>query len=375
MYSSGSLTQAKELFQQALEPDFSLADYSLYYLALISFKEGNLDAAKQFLSQLRRVYPQSIWFHPAQLQQAKIDLAEKNYIQANETLRSLRTENGVKPEIIDEAIFLQAQTQEALADLSHAYGFYSELRALSPRSRWAAPARAAVRRLREKYPDQFGLNTTQANVEEADRLTREGEYGEAEVLYKKLLSNSSDSTLRRRILPKLTDLYLSLRKRNEAIPLLEQIARDYPKSPEAPKALYQIGQILWNRHDNAQALNYFRQVMDRYPTSPYIERSRYAAADIHESFGRKKEAIALYTGIIKNFPNSQVHDDAASRLAWLYYRDREWAQAYTTFQKLAANGKDNAFRTAGLYWQGRSAEKLGNAETAHPNLSTDRRRQ
>lgn len=364
LYSSGSLTQAKELFQQALEPDFSLADYSLYYLALISFKEGNLNIATQFLSQLRRGYPQSIWFQPAQLQQAKIDLAEKKYTQASEALRSLRAENGVKPEIIDEAIFLQAQAQETLADLSQAHGFYSELRTLSPRSRWAAPARAALRRLREKYPDQFGLNTTQATADEADRLVREGEHNEAEVLYKKLLNNNPEPVFRRRILTKLTDLYLSIRKRNEAIPLLEQIARDYPKSPEAPKALYQIGQVLWNRHDNAQALDYFRQVMERYPTSPYIDRSRYAAADIYESFGRKQEATALYRGIIKNFPNSQVHDDAASRLAWLYYRDREWAQAYATFQKLAANAKDNAFRTAGLYWQGRSAEKLGDAESA-----------
>src|SRR5258708_4695458 len=64
LYSSGSLTQAKELFQHALEPDFSLADYSLYYLALISFKEGNLDAAKEFLPQLRRRYHKRIWFHP-----------------------------------------------------------------------------------------------------------------------------------------------------------------------------------------------------------------------------------------------------------------------------------------------------------------------
>src|SRR4029450_9679611 len=364
LYSSGSLAQAKELFQQALEPDFALADYSLYYLALISFQDGNLDAAKQFLSQLRRGYPQSIWFYPAQLQESKIALAEKKYTQANEILRSLRAENGLKPEIIDEAIFLQAQSQEAVADLSQAHGFYSELRTLFPRSRWAAPARAAVRRLREKYPDQFGLSTAQATADEADRLVREGEYGEAEVLYKKLLSNNPEATFRRRILTKLTDLYLSLRKRNEAIPLLEQIARDYPKSPEAPQALYQIGQVLWNRHDNTQALDYFRQVMERYPTSPYIERSRYAAADIYESFGRKQEAIALYMSCIKTFPNSQVHDDAASRLAWLYYRDREWAQAYATFRILAANAKDNAFRTAALYWQGRSAEKLGEAETA-----------
>jgi len=31
LYSSGSLDQAKELFQQALKPNFSLADYSFYY--------------------------------------------------------------------------------------------------------------------------------------------------------------------------------------------------------------------------------------------------------------------------------------------------------------------------------------------------------
>jgi soluble lytic murein transglycosylase len=363
-YSSGSLAQAKDLFQQALEPDFSLADYSLYYLALISFKEGNFDAARQFLSQLRRRYPQSIWVHPAELQRAKIDLAEKRYTQASEALRSLRTEKGVRPEIVDEAIFLQAQAQEAVTDLSQAHGLYSELRTLFPRSRWAAPARSALQRLREKYPDQFGLNTAQAIADEGDRLVREREYSEAEVLFKKLLGNNSEPNFRLRILTKLTDLYLSVRKRNEAIPLLEQTARDYPKSPEAPKALYQIGQILWNRHDNAQALDYFRQVMERYPTSPYFERSRYAAADIYESFGRKQEAIALYTSIMKSFPNSQVHDDAASRLAWLYYRDGDWRQASTAFQSLAAHAKENALRTAGMYWQGRSAEKLGDEETA-----------
>jgi soluble lytic murein transglycosylase len=363
-YSSGSLAQAKDLFQQALEPDFSLADYSLYYLALISFKEGNFDAARQFLSQLRRRYPQSIWVHPAELQRAKIDLAEKRYTQASEALRSLRTEKGVRPEIVDEAIFLQAQAQEAVTDLSQAHGLYSELRTLFPRSRWAAPARSALQRLREKYPDQFGLNTAQAIADEGDRLVREREYSEAEVLFKKLLGNNPEPNFRLRILTKLTDLYLSVRKRNEAIPLLEQTARDYPKSPEAPKALYQIGQILWNRHDNAQALDYFRQVMERYPTSPYFERSRYAAADIYESFGRKQEAIALYTSIMKSFPNSQVHDDAASRLAWLYYRDGDWRQASTAFQSLAAHAKENALRTAGMYWQGRSAEKLGDEETA-----------
>ena len=91
--------------------------------------------------------------------------------------------------------FFRPSHKKAVAALSQAHGFYSELRTLFPRSRWAAPARAAVRRLREKYPDQFGLNTTQATADEADRLVREGEFGEAEVLYKKLLSNNPRADL------------------------------------------------------------------------------------------------------------------------------------------------------------------------------------
>jgi soluble lytic murein transglycosylase len=364
LYSSGNFVQAKELFQLASDPDFPLADYSLYYLALISHKEGNFDLSREFLYQLRSRYPQSIWVYPADLQQAKISLAEKKYAGAVELLRALRAEKGLSPEIADEAIFLQAQAQEAMGDFNQAHRLYLELRNLFPRSRWTAPARQALRRLSERYPDKFELKTTKAMADEAERLVREREHGDAEILYKKILSSNLESSFRLRVLVKLSDLYLSIRRRSEAVPLLEQIAREHPASSEAAKAVYQIGQVLWNRHDNAQALNYFKQVIERYPTSPYVERSRYAAADIHESFGRKQEAIALYTTVMKSFPNSQVYDDAASRLAWLHYSNREWGQAYETFQNLASSAKDSAFRTTGLYWQGRTAEKLGDTETA-----------
>ncbi len=363
-YSNGNFSQAKESFQRALDPNFPLADYSLYYLALIAYNEGNFDVSRQFLAQLRRRYPQSIWVYPAELQRAKIDLAEKKYPQAIEALRALRNGKGIGPGILDEAILLQAQAQEAVGDLGQAHGLYSELRNLFPRSRWAASARTAVRRLREKYPDQFGLSTTQAIVDEADRLVREGESTDAEVLYKKLLGSNPEPAFRLRILTKLSDLYLSIRKRNEAIPLLDQIARDYPESPEAPKALYQIGQVLWNRHDNTQALDYFKQIMERYPTSAYVERSQYAAGDIYESFGRKQEAIALYSSVANNFSTSPARYDAIWRLAWLYYRTGEWEQAYATFKSLAVQATDGALRTAGLYWQGRSAEKFGDLEAA-----------
>jgi soluble lytic murein transglycosylase len=363
-YTAGNLSQAKELFSKSLDPKDPLADYSLHYLAQIAFNEKNWDATRRLLSQLRQQFPQSIWFHPATLQRIKVDRAEKQYPQAISALRALRIAKGVRNEIIEESFLLEAQTHEVQGDPRRAYSLYDELRNTFPLSRFTPTARKAQAQLREKFPDLFEFNTLPSLADEADRLTREREYGPAEILYKKLVNNATDADLRLRFLAKLSALYLTVRNRNESIPLLEQIAREYPDSGEAAKALYQIGQILWNRNDNAQALNYFKLVLERYPTSPFIDRAQYAAGDIHESFGRKEEAIQLYTNLPKQFPASQVRDDAAWRLAWLYYRAGDFTSALVTFKSLAGQSKDGLYRTAAIYWQARAAEKLGDQETA-----------
>ena len=116
LYSRGKSAEAKELFRKSLDRDFRLADYSLYYLAVIAFKEGSWDLSRQRLSQLKRRFPQSLWSHPGALLQAKIDIAENKYAQAGDILRRLRAEKSAKREVIDEALFLQAQISEAQGD-------------------------------------------------------------------------------------------------------------------------------------------------------------------------------------------------------------------------------------------------------------------
>jgi soluble lytic murein transglycosylase len=364
LYSSGNLAQAKELFQKTLEAKFSLTDYSLYYLAAIAFNETNTDQARQLVTNLRQRFPQSIWLPAAALLRAKADIAQKNYPSAVDTLRQLRSDKSAKREIVEEALYLHAQSLEAQGDPGRAYALYDELRNTSPNSRWTAAARKSQARLREKFPEIFPFQTLESLADEADRLTREQQSSEAEILYKKLLNNVSEPDLRLRYLTRLAALYLAIRNRNEAIPILEQITREFPDSAEAPKALYQIGQILWNRHDNMQALEQFKIVVEKYPTSAYVDRARYASADIHEYFGRREEAIQLYSNVQKQLPKSQVRDDAAWRLAWLYYRAGEFQSALATFRELVAHTKDGPFATAALYWQARTAERLGESETA-----------
>jgi len=364
LYSSGNFAPAKELFQKTLEPKFRLADYGLYYLAVIALTETNMDQARQLVAQLKRRFPQSIWLPAAALLRAKADIAEKNYTSAVDALRQLRSDKSARREIVDEALFLQAQALEAQGEPSRAHALYNELRNTSPNSRWTAPARKAQARLREKFPELFPFQTIESLADEADRLARERQANEAEILYKKLLNNVSEPDLRLSYLAKLAGLYLTMRNRNEAIPVLEQIAREFPDSAEAPKALYQIGQILWNRHDNTQALEQFKILVEKYPMSAYVDRARFASADIHEYFGRREEAIQLYSSVQKQIPKSQVRDDAAWRLAWLYYRSGELQSALAAFRELVAQSKDGPFATAALYWQARVAERLGESETA-----------
>jgi soluble lytic murein transglycosylase len=356
--------QAKESFEKAVDVNYPLADYSLYYLALIAFHESDWESSRRLLSRLRNEYPRSVWFHAAELQRAKIDIAEMKYSRAADTLRLLRAETNLRSDIAEEVLWLQAKAHNAQGDFQQAFSLYQELRSLFPHSSWTAAARKEVGRLRERYPDLFGLSTVTSIGEEADRLAKERQHGEADVLYKKLLDQELGPSLRLHFLNRLADLYLSIRKRNEALPLLEEIARNYPDHSHAPQALYRIGTILWNRHDNAQALEVFKRLIDRYPASPQLDRAYFAAADIYESQGKKEEAIAYYGATSKRFPHSQERDNATWRLAWLYYRAGDPRKALSTFKTLASHTREEITQAAALYWQGRCAERLGDSEAA-----------
>jgi outer membrane protein assembly factor BamD (BamD/ComL family) len=283
---------------------FVLADYSLHYLSTIAFGEKNWEQARQYAGQIRQQYPQSIWFAPAELQIIKIDLAEKKYKQAIARLRSLRSGKNATSEILQEALFLEAQAQDRVGESNQAFAIYGELRASYPNSRWTPPARREQTRLREKFPELFPLNTPQLLAEEADRLAREAQHSDAENLYKKLLNGNPEGELRLRLLVKLAALYMSIAKRNEAIPVLEQIVRDYPDSPEAPQALYQIAQVLWNRHENAKALDFFKAVIERYPSSSYTDRAQYALGDIYEYSARESWRFNFTVICPNNFPKA-----------------------------------------------------------------------
>jgi soluble lytic murein transglycosylase len=362
-FARGELRPAEELFLRTLDRAFILEDYSIYYLGLIAVKSENIPSARQKFSKLQQKFPDSLWTPYAGIELVKFALAEKNYAEAIDLCRKLRSQTS-KREISDEAAYFLGQAHEALGDLKSAYAAYQELRRASPLSSPAAAARKAVAALREKSPDQFGLTTPEAMLAEGELLAREQVYSEAERLYRKVLAQTPKHISRPRVLAALANVYRAQRKREEANPLLSEIAQRFPDSAEAPAALNQLAMNHWNRDDDAKALEYFKRLRERYPKSSFVDFAEFATARIYESMGKQEEALAAYQDLAKKPGDGQPREDAAWRAAWIYYLRKDDKNAYAAFKRLASDKDRVRWRTAALYWQARTAARMDQIEEA-----------
>lgn len=363
LFSQGNLVEAEELFLKTLDAGSPLDDYSLYFLGVISSSRAATASARNYFSHLKQKFPQSIWFPHANLELAKISLAENDYSQALEQLRTLRARKS-RGEISDEALYLIAQTHELKGELSPAYSLYQELRRTSPFSPRAVAARKEVNKLRRQHPELFSLTTPEALAEEGELLFRERDYHEAERTYRRVLALVPRGSLRPRYLMGLAQVYRGIRRREEEIPVLSEIVREYPASPEAPNALYQLALNYWNRDENLKALERLRQLKERYPASPLIDSAHLATARIYESMGRTAEAVRIYQDFHQRFPLSPLREEASWRLAWFRYLQGDYNRAYDAFKRIASDKGTDRYKNAALYWQGRTAEKLGRPEEA-----------
>ncbi len=363
LFTNNQLTEAEGLFLKTLRDDDILSDYSLYFLGQIAFSQASFPAARRYLSQLKENFPYSAWLAQADLLLAKISLAEKDYAQSARSLQTLVNLDG-RNDIACEARYLLGQIQEFQGQALQAHETYQQLRRAFPLCTWADAARKAVQQLRQQDPQLSPELSYEALWEEGELLLRQRQYREAETTFQKLLQRFPDEGVRPRSLMGLARVYDAARRREEQIPLLAVIVNKYPRSPEAPAALVRLATIYWNRNENLKGLAHFKRLIDRYPTSPSADTATIALARIYLSLGQYQEAIRVLRAFPRNFPASSQREEAQWRLAWIYYTQSDLKRAYATFKGLAETASPGGYKTGALYWQGRSAEKMGRQEEA-----------
>jgi len=165
----------------------------------------------------------------------------------------------------------------------------------------------------------------------------------------------------------------------EAIASLGDFERMHPTSPNLPFVEYHLGmsylaQSSTSDRDPAphtSALAYFKNVIDRFPTSPWAERARLRLRECQESLARHDAGIAAYylkrgnlraaegrlRGILQDYPGTSAAGDMLYTFAGEYARRDEAEGATLALATLVKyHGDEKVGREA--------KEKLGSSSTA-----------
>lgn len=154
----------------------------------------------------------------------------------------------------------------------------------------------------------------------------------------------------------MANTYNTLNKPILALEYYNNVINDFPQSSLVSKALLRKGLLLYNRSENNQALEVFKQVADRYPATPeayqaissvrtlYIEngqvddyaqwvgtltyasasdvkleKTAFEAAEKQYLENNAEKAISLFNSYLQKYPNNSSQNKAHFYLAELYY--------------------------------------------------------
>lgn len=171
----------------------------------------------------------------------------------------------------------------------------------------------------------------------------------------------------------IANTYMGNEKFREAIPYLKTVAENTENTSLAPQAYLKLGTAYYNIDNNDEALRQFKTIVENYPSSPesedaldniksiYVETGKpdeyaaymrqigkplsadtedeltWAAAEKLHDDQKLNEALAAYNSYIQKFPNGAHVLDANFNRAEIYNAKKDWNNALTAYEAVAAD--------------------------------------
>jgi len=143
---------------------------------------------------------------------------------------------------------------------------------------------------------------------------------------------------------------------------LKHLSRhDIEKLPEtnddtAALKLYMLAELSRNDDDRAGHDALISQMLQRYPTSRWLEEALYSGGNMYLLKHDAAQAIYHYGLLVKMFPNSTYAPSAHWRAAWMNYRTRNYPEAARLMDEQIERYPGGQEIPGALYWRGRIYE-------------------
>ena len=331
-------------YSQAKRAGEALDDYADYLGAQAAIQAGRAGDAYALLDHFADHYPDSVFVPTSPVLLANAHLQQGDAQGALHVLEPLASTAGA-----EQAGFRYAlgRTYQLAGDAAHATPVFRKIYTTQPLTNEATQAATQLQAMGAP------LNAAERKTH-ADVLFNAKRYSEASTEYNAIGKNNPQLSTADRdaliIYAAVCDFKLKHLSR-----------RDVEKLPEtgddsAALKLYMLAELSRNEDDRAGHDALIAQMVQRFPTSRWLEEALYSGGNMYLLKHDAAQAINHYSMLVKMFPNSTYAPSSHWRAAWMNYRTRNYAEAARLMDEQIQRYAGGSEIPDALYWRGRIYE-------------------
>jgi predicted negative regulator of RcsB-dependent stress response len=332
LYAAEHRPSRSQLEKWVRDPEQPRRTFARWYLARLEVRAGHRDRARQLFTQLRQGEVKSPAIAPALVEFAKLEMEEWHFDEAIAILNDARSVRP-EPSLLDRINLLTAQAQYAAKRFETATATFEQIgHSASP---WANVA------LFNACTGWLQLGNRGRFVADYSELEKQG--GDEE----------SRAALRLE-----EGLLQAARGDKKAAETLQKFIRDFPKNPRVSEAWVGLAELAFHSSPPrlAEAQKDLARSADSNPTAAATERADYLRIWIEDSAdGNETKAIDLAKRFLERHSASPLAPEVRMKLAEIFYRRQDFANAQTQFELLAQQNPDSSLGEKTLFFAAKSA--------------------
>jgi tetratricopeptide (TPR) repeat protein len=332
LYRSEHKPSRNELEKWVRRPEQPRRTFARWYLARLEIRAGRRDRARQLFADLRHTGMKSPAIAPALLEFAEFEMDDGHFNEAVAILDDARLLNP-EPNLLTRIDFLSARAQYRARQFDTATAAFEQISKRD--SPWVKAA------LFNASSGWLQLGNHVRFVADYDQLEKQG--GDKQSLADLRLEEG---------------LMQAAKRDKKAAASLQRFIHDFPKNLRVSEAWVALAELAF--HSSPPRLDEAREDLDRagaiVPTAAAAERAEYLRIWVEEAAGGdESKLIELAKRFLDQHGQSQFATEVRMKLAEVYYRRQDFANAQTQFEIIAQQNPNDPLAEKALFFAAKSA--------------------
>ena len=332
LYRAEHKPSRHELEKWVRRPEEPRRTFARWYLARLEIRAGRRERARQLFSDLRHTSTKSPAIPAAFLEFAQFEVADRHFDEAIAILDDAHLLHP-DPALLARIDFLSAQAHYLAKRFDTATAAFEQI--AHSNLPWA---RVAL----------FNASSGWLHLGNQARFL---------VDYSELEQQGGDKEARATL--RLEEALMQAAKGDKkAEASLQQFIRDFPKNPRVSEAWVALAELAF--HSSPPRVDEARKTLARAtesaPTAAAVERADYLSIWVEEAAsGNETKVIELAKRFLEQHGLSPFAPEVRMKLAELYYRRQDFANAQTHFEIIAQQHPDDSLAEKALFFAAESA--------------------